>query len=185
MGADQRIVTFPGGGERYRLGEVSISHLEVVALAVTAAAVIALGLFFRFAKAGLAIRATALRQETSLAQGIKVGAIFALTWAMAGGLAAIAGTFVASDTAGMSQVSWLIALKALPAIILGGLDSLPGAVAGGLAVGLIESLTAVYQPSVAPFLGANFALVAPYALMFVVLLLKPYGLFGTREVERV
>ena len=104
---------------------------------------------------------------------------------IAGGLAAIAGTFVAAGTAGMEQTSWIIALKALPAIIIGGLDSIPGAVIGGLAVGLVESLTAIYQPDVAPWLGRNFSLVAPYALMLVVLLVRPYGLFGTKEVERV
>lgn len=131
------------------------------------------------------MRATALSQEISLAQGIRVGAMFALAWAIAGGLAAIAGTFVASTGAGLEQNTWVIALKALPAIIIGGMDSIPGAVVGGLAVGIIEQLAAVYQPGVAPWLGNNFALVAPYALMFVVLLIKPYGLFGTKEVERV
>lgn len=185
MGANPRIVTFPNGSRQYEFFGLSITHQRVALIAVTAITVVALVMFFRYAKAGLAMRATALNQETALAQGIRVGAIFALAWAIAGGLATIAGTFVAAGSAGMEQNTWIIALKALPAIIIGGLDSLPGAVIGGLAVGIVESLTAVYQPDVAPFLGANFALVAPYALMFLVLLVRPYGLFGTREVERV
>ncbi|WP_293780448.1 branched-chain amino acid ABC transporter permease [uncultured Aeromicrobium sp.] len=185
MGPNPRIVTFPDGSRQYEFLGLSITHQRVALIAVTAITVVALVLFFRYAKAGLAMRATALDQETALAQGIRVGAIFALAWAIAGGLATIAGTFVAAGSAGMEQNTWIIALKALPAIIIGGLDSLPGAVIGGLAVGIVESLTAVYQPDVAPFLGANFALVAPYALMFLVLLVRPYGLFGTREVERV
>lgn len=185
MGPDPRAVRFPNGSERYEFFGLSISHQRVALIAVTVVTVVALGLFFRYAKAGLAMRATALSQETALAQGIRVGAIFALAWAIAGGLAAIAGTFVATSGAGLEQNTWIIALKALPAIIIGGLDSVQGAVIGGLLVGLVESLTAVYQPDVAPWLGNNFALVAPYALMFVVLLIRPYGLYGTKEVERV
>lgn len=185
IGVNSKIVRYPDGNDRYSLGGVSISHQTVGLIAVTAVTVTALILFFRYSRTGLAMRATALDQETALAQGIRVGAIFALAWAIAGGLAAIAGTFVASGTAGMDQASWIIALKALPAIIIGGLDSLPGAVIGGLLVGITEALTAIYQPQYADFLGANFSLVAPYALMLLVLLVKPYGLFGTKEVERV
>lgn len=185
MGPDPRAITFPNGSDSYELGGVSLSHQRVALVVVTVVTVIALALFFRYAKAGLAMRATALDQETALAQGIRVGTIFALAWAIAGGLAAIAGTFVATSGAGLEQNTWIIALKALPAIIIGGLDSINGAVIGGLLVGLVESLTAVYQPDVAPWLGNNFALVAPYALMLVVLLIRPYGLFGTKEVERV
>lgn len=185
IGVQSRIIEYPGGAERYSLGGVSISHQRVGLIAVTAVTVAALAMFFQYSRTGLAMRATALDQETALAQGIRVGAVFALAWAIAGGLAAIAGTFVAAGNAGIEQTSWVIALKALPAIIIGGLDSVPGAVIGGLAVGIVEALTATFQPDVAPWLGANFSLVAPYALMFVVLLVRPYGLFGTKEVERV
>jgi branched-chain amino acid transport system permease protein len=185
IGVQSRIVEYPGGTERLTVGGVSISHQRLGLIAVTAVTVALLALFFRYSRTGLAMRATALDQETALAQGIRVGAVFALAWAIAGGLAAIAGTFVAAGNAGIEQTSWIIALKALPAIIIGGLDSVQGAVVGGLAVGVVEALTATFQPDVAPWLGANFALVAPYALMFVVLLVRPYGLFGTKEVERV
>lgn len=185
IGSQSRPVEYPGGSERFSLLGLSISHQRLGLIAVTAVTVVALALFFRYSRAGLAMRATAIDQETALAQGIRVGAIFALAWAIAGGLAAIAGTFVAAGAAGMDQNTWTIALKALPAIIIGGLDSVPGAVVGGLLVGITEAITAVYQPGYAPWLGTNFSLVVPYALMFVVLLVRPYGLFGTREVERV
>jgi branched-chain amino acid transport system permease protein len=185
IGVQSKIVEFPGGSERYALGGVSISRQTLGLVVVTALVVVGLLTFFRRSRAGLAMRATALDQETALAQGIKVGTMFALAWAIAGGLAAIAGTFVATQAAGIEQTTWIIALKALPAIIIGGLESINGAVIGGLAVGVVEALTAVYQPDVAPWLGANFSLVAPYALMFVVLLVRPYGLFGQKEVERV
>lgn len=185
IGVQSKIVEFPGGSDRYSLGGVSISRQTIGLMVVTALVVVGLLTFFRKSRTGLAMRATALDQETALAQGIKVGTMFALAWAIAGGLAAIAGTFVATQAAGIEQTTWIIALKALPAIIIGGLESINGAVIGGLAVGVVEALTAVYQPDVAPWLGANFALVAPYALMFAVLLVRPYGLFGQKEVERV
>lgn len=185
IGSQSRIVEYPSGGDRVSFLGVSIAQQRLGLIAVTAVTVVALALFFRYSRAGLAMRATAIDQETALAQGIRVGAIFALAWAIAGGLAAIAGTFVAAGAAGIDQGSWTIALKALPAIIIGGLDSVQGAVVGGLLVGIVEAVTASYQPTLAPWLGTNFSLVVPYALMFLVLLVRPYGLFGTKEVERV
>ena len=113
-----------------------------------------------------------------------MGLVFALSWAIAGALAAIAGVFVATG-AGVDQQLWIIALKALPVIILGGLDSLGGAVIGGLAVGVVESLVATYQGGHRALARRQLRLVTPYVLMLVVLLVRPYGLFGTREVERV
>jgi branched-chain amino acid transport system permease protein len=111
--------------------------------------------------------------------------MFGLSWAISGALAAIAGMLVATGGAGFSQNTSFVALKALPAIILGGLDSIPGAIVGGLVVGLTESYTKTYQPEFFPWMGANFDQVIPYVVMLVVLLIRPYGLFGTREVERV
>ncbi|GAA0200888.1 MULTISPECIES: branched-chain amino acid ABC transporter permease [unclassified Aeromicrobium] len=185
IGAQPKIVTYPSGSERLELLGLSISYQRIGLIAVTALCVVGLVVFFRATRTGLAMRATAIDQETALAQGIRVGTIFAIAWGIAGGLAAIAGTFVAAGAAGIEQTSWTIALKALPAIIIGGLDSVQGAVIGGLAVGIVEAITATYQPEYAPWLGTNFALVVPYALMFVVLLVRPYGLYGTKEVERV
>jgi branched-chain amino acid transport system permease protein len=185
IGSQPKIVSYPSGSERLRLFDLSISYQRIGLIAVTALCVVGLTVFFRATRTGLAMRATAIDQETALAQGIRVGTIFAIAWGIAGGLAAIAGTFVAAGAAGIEQTSWTIALKALPAIIIGGLDSVQGAVIGGLAVGVVEAITATYQPEYAPWLGTNFALVVPYALMFVVLLVRPYGLYGTKEVERV
>jgi hypothetical protein len=98
--------------------------------------------------------------------------------------AAVAGSLLAIS-AGVDRQIWIVALVALPAIILGGLDSLEGAVVGGLAVGVVESLVGTYQRDYAPWLGDNFAVVSPYVLMLLVLLAKPYGIFGTPEVRRV
>jgi branched-chain amino acid transport system permease protein len=184
IGLDVRQVGDPWGLDTVALLGVEVQERYLVMFLTTAVVVAVLFAFFRFSRVGLAMRAVAYDQEVAMAQGISVGSVFALSWAIAGGLAALAGVFVATG-AGVDQQLWIIALKALPAIILGGLDSLGGAVAGGLAVGVVESLVGTYQGDVAPWLGPNFALVAPYALMLVVLLVRPYGLFGSKEVERL
>lgn len=134
---------------------------------------------------GLAMRATSLDQETALAQGISVGRMFSISWALGGALAALAGALLASNGSVVQATDAMFALVALPAIIIGGLDSLKGAVIGGLVVGVAMALTKTYQPSLAPWLGTNVENVVPYALMLIVLLVRPYGLFGTREVHRV
>ncbi len=184
IGRDVRQVGDPWGLSTWEIGGVSIQQRYLAMMVTMAVVVTALFAFFTYTRTGLAMRATAFDQETALAQGISVGMVFALSWAIAGGLAALAGVFVGTG-AGIDQATWIIALKALPAIILGGLDSVGGAVAGGLAVGVVESLVGTYQGDLAPWLGNNFAVVSPYVLMLLVLLVRPYGLFGTREVIRV
>jgi branched-chain amino acid transport system permease protein len=154
-------------------------------IALTAAVVVAFFAFFRFSKLGVAMRATALDQEAALAHGISVRRVFAASWAIAAALAAIAGVTLASGAAALDPTIGLVALVAFPAMIVGGLDSPGGAVVGGLVIGLVQSLTAGYQADVAPWLGDNFGGVAPYAVLIVILLVRPYGLFGTHEVRRV
>jgi len=184
IGREVRQIGDPWRLDTFSVGGVPVQERYVAMVLTTAVIVTALFLFFRYTRIGLAMRATAFDQEVALAQGISVGAVFALSWAIAGALAAVAGTFVGTG-AGVDQQTWIVALVALPAIILGGLDSLPGAVIGGLAVGVVESLVGSYQRDIAPWLGDNFAVVSAYVLMLLVLLVKPYGLFGTPEVRRV
>lgn len=184
IGTDVRQVGDPWGFARISLFGVTVQERYIAMFVTTAVVITVLFAFFKYTRLGLATRAAAFDQETALAQGISVSSVFALAWAIAGGLAAVAGTFVATG-AGIDQQLWIIALKALPAIILGGLDSLGGAVIGGLGIGVVESLVATYQLDYAPWLGDNFSVVSPYVVMLLVLLVKPYGLFGTREVERV
>jgi branched-chain amino acid transport system permease protein len=103
---------------------------------------------------------------------------------IAGGLAALAGMFVGTGR-GIDQQTAFIALKALPAVILGGIDSIQGAVLGALVIGIFEGLSNTYQTQYLSFLGENFSQVVPYVILLLVLLLRPYGLFGTPEIERV
>lgn len=166
-------------------GGVQIYENAIARFVIALAAIGILGLWLTRSKLGLAMRATSLDQETALAQGINVGRIFSISWAIGGGMAALAGALLAANGSVVQATDALFALVALPAIIIGGLDSLKGAVFGGLIVGVAMALTKTYQPQFAPWLGANFENVIPYLLMLVVLLIRPYGLFGTREVQRV
>ncbi|HYZ93976.1 MAG TPA: branched-chain amino acid ABC transporter permease [Actinomycetota bacterium] len=185
IGIDLRQVGDPWGLRRFRAGGVVIFHSDVAKLAMALLVVAGLVCMFRFTRAGLAMRATSFDQEVALAQGIPVGRMFAISWALAGGLAAVAGAFIGTGGSGVDQTTGLVALKALPAIILGGLDSIPGAIIGGAMIGLAEAYTKTYQPGNFGFLGANFDQVVPYIVMLIVLLIRPYGIFGTEEVERV
>lgn len=185
IGNGQRSVGDPWGLDRFDVGGVTIFHTDVAKVVIAALAVAGLTAFFRYTRWGLAMRATAFSQETALAQGIPVGRMFAMSWAIAGGLAAIAGVLVGTGGAGFDQSTAFLALKALPVIILGGLDSIRGAIIGGIAIGLAEAYTKAYQPDHAAFLGDNFDQVVPYLVMLLVLLVRPYGLFGTPEVQRV
>lgn len=184
VGTQVRSIGDPWGLKTFEIAGVVIQQRYIARLLIGAAVVGLLLAFFRYTRIGLAMRATALDQEVAMAQGVPVATVFALSWAIAGGLAALAGTFIGLGS-GIDQQSAFVALKALPAIILGGLDSIQGAVIGGLLVGLIEGYSLTYQGQYAAFLGDNFSQVVPYLLMLVVLLVRPFGLFGTPEVERV
>ena len=183
IGLNVRYVGDPWGVNTVTIFGLAVQTRHIAMLVTTAFLVAALFAFFRYTRTGLAMRAAAYDQEAALAQGVSVGTVFALSWFLAGVLAAVAGTFAAVGES-VNEGLWLIALVALPVIILGGLDSLPGAVIGGLAVGIVQELTATYQGYL-PWLGANFSVITPYLVMMLILLLRPYGLFGTREVERV
>ena len=188
IGANPKQMGDPFGFESFSVGGANISQRDVAALAVGLVVFAVLFAFFKYSRLGLAMRAAAFDQEVALAQGINVGTVFAVSWAMAAALAALAGAFLFGES-GVDQLGWVKAFKALPAIILGGLDSVGGALICGLSVGLVEALFNTYQGDGAGqflgFLGSNFAGVSPYVLMLLVLMFRPYGLFGTPEIERV
>lgn len=184
IGLGARPISNPWGLERATFFGLKVQERHLVMMAVLIVLLTGLLLFYRYTRFGLAMRAASFDQEAALTQGISVGSVFAMSWAMAGALAAVAGTLLATN-AGVDRQLWIVALVALPAIIVGGLDSLPGAVIGGLAVGVVESMVGSYQRDLAPWLGDNVASVSPYVLMLLVLLVKPYGIFGTAEVRRV
>jgi branched-chain amino acid transport system permease protein len=175
----------PWGIRTVDVGGVSLAVGDLWTLGLAAVALAGFFAFFRYSRYGLAMRATAFDQEAALAQGISARRVFALSWAIAGAVAALAGVTLASGSSGVEPAIGFIALAAFPAMILGGLDSPVGAVVGGLVIGVTQTLTAGYQPDHAAWLGDNFHVVMPYVVMVLILLVRPYGLFGTPEVERV
>jgi branched-chain amino acid transport system permease protein len=184
-GPEQLDMRAPFAGTTTEVGGVVLAHRELWSIGITVVVLIAFFLFFRYSSLGLAMRATALDQEAAMAQGINPRVVFRTSWAIAGTVAALAGVMLASGPAALNPSIGLIALAAFPAMILGGLDSPLGAVVGGLIIGLVQQFTALLQPEYAPWLGTSFERVSPYLVMIVILLVRPYGLFGTKEVRRV
>lgn len=185
IGPDILTVGDPWGLERLEFGTIAIFQVDVAKIVLSLGAIAAVGLLLKRSRIGLAMRATSLDQETALAQGVDVGRMFSLAWAMSAGLAALAGMLIGTGAGGVEATTALVALKALPVIILGGIDSIQGSVVAGLVIGVAESLARAYQPEYAPWLGANFDIIVPYLILIVSLMVRPYGLFGTPEVQRV
>ena len=185
IGTQPRPVGAPWGLNVIDLGWVRIAWSEVIQIVVTIVLLIAIAFFLR-SRTGVAMRATAFDQETARAQGVNVGRVFSVAWAIAAFLAAVAGLFYSvfpRRATGVDQATAFIAFRAFPAVIIGGLDSIPGAVVGGFAVGIAESAANTYVT--ADFLGNGFPGIVGYLLMMVVLLVRPYGLLGTPEIRRV
>jgi len=169
----------------FNMGGVHFGTNDVLTIIVTVLLCSALFYFFRFTKYGLAMRATAIDQEAALVMGINIRTVYALAWGIAAAIATIAGVFLAIDSLAIDPTLGGTALLAFPAIILGGIDSVSGAVVGGIIIGLAQVVTAGYESRFANVLGAGFHEITPYLIMILVLLIRPYGLFGTRKVERI
>jgi branched-chain amino acid transport system permease protein len=175
----------PWGSKLVTIGGFTVPQSRIAAIVV---AIVLMALFFaafKFSSWGVATRAAAEDGEAAALMGIRLGRVSMLSWVIAGVLAAIAAIFlVAFPTPGLTNTTGLIAFRAFPAAILGGLDSTAGAVVGGIVVGLAETLTSGYEDKF-PFLGGGFGSIMPYLVMILVLLWRPSGLFGTREIARV
>jgi branched-chain amino acid transport system permease protein len=185
IGTQPRPLGAPWGLAVIDLGWVRIAWSEVIQIVVTILLLGAIAYFLR-SRTGVAMRATAFDQETARAQGVNVGRVFSVAWAIAAFLAAVAGLFYSifpRRATGVDQATAFIAFRAFPAVIIGGLDSIPGAVVGGFAVGIAESAANTYLTF--DFLGNGFPGIVGYLLMMVVLLIRPYGLMGTPEIRRV
>jgi branched-chain amino acid transport system permease protein len=175
----------PWGSGVVTLGGLTIPQTRIAALVVGLALIACFFVWFKFSVWGVAMRATAEDHETAALMGIPGGRISAASWAVAGGLAAVAGLFVTMfPSPGLEPTTSAVALRAFPAAIIGGLDSTGGAVVGGLVIGVTEVLTQGYEGHLT-FLGLGFHAVMPYLVMVLVLLVRPTGLFGTRELHRV
>ena len=158
---------FPSYGNfgSFNVAGLTIKYLEVTALITALMLIFILSIFFKRSKYGIAMRATSLDQEAALAQGINVGRVFGLVWFIAGLLAAFAGFFITGGFNTLTNTSFISALRALPAVVIGGLDSITGAVIGSLIIGLTQAYVAYYQFDIESAynikLGNGFSIVAP------------------------
>ncbi len=173
-------VSLPIPLEPILLSGVLVSPNEIVAGGIAILGVAAVSLFYQKTRVGLALRAVADDQTAAMAMGINLGRYFAITWILAGIIAVAGGTLWSFNFGGGVSLV-LVGLKVFPIVILGGLDSIPGVVVGGIFIGLLESLAAAYLD---PLLKGAISNVAPYAVLLTVLMLRPQGLFGREVAER-
>jgi len=180
-GADTKPLVLPIGDEPILLGPLFIPPIQLVGATVSLLFLGLFGWFFLKSRKGIAMRAVADSQQVAMAMGINVERYFALAWAMTGVVSALGGV-IWGNMLGVDVHLSLVGLKVFPVVILGGLDSIPGAIVGGLIVGLVENVAAGY---IDPFVGGGTKDFAPYVVMIIALMVRPYGIFGKQIIERV
>ncbi|MGO0121988.1 branched-chain amino acid ABC transporter permease [Desulfothermobacter acidiphilus] len=180
-GTDTRVFPPIFPQEPITLCGVSISAVYLWSLGLALLLLFLLTLFFKYTTTGIAMRAVADDQQASLSVGINVKRIFGLTWAIAAVVAAVGGILLGNIN-GVNASLAALGLKVLPVVILGGLESIPGAVVGGFIIGLLESFVGGYLD---PLVGGGLREVVPFIVLLLVLLVRPYGLFGEEIIERV
>ncbi|MBO8163757.1 MAG: branched-chain amino acid ABC transporter permease [Brevibacillus sp.] len=164
-----------------QIGPVVVAQVYLWSLLTVLALLAVFTLFFKYSKMGIAMRATADDQQAALSMGISVKKVFAATWAISAIVSAVGGVLLGNIN-GVNSSLAAIGLKVLPVALLGGLDSVPGAIVGGFIIGILESLAGGYLDQ---YLGGGVKEVVPFVVLVLILMLKPYGLFGKREIERV
>jgi branched-chain amino acid transport system permease protein len=168
--------------EPIHLGPVPIAQGYLYAVACAALLLVLLTLFFHYSRTGLALRATASNQQTALSMGISVKRMFAVSWAIAAVVSAIGGILLAAIRGGVDMSLAHMGLKVLPVVILGGLDSIVGAIVGGLIIGILENISGGYLD---PLVGGGIKEVVPYIVLVLILMIRPAGLFGKKRIDRV
>ena len=181
FGHDNYVFPSPFPKEPMNLAGITLSMTQIWVMISTALLVLIFFIFFKYSRMGLAMRGTANNQETALLMGISTKRVFAMVWGIAFVTAAIAGIFLANVMVVNIGLTFT-AISAFPAIILGGLESIPGAIIGGLVIGVIENMAGGYLDQM---IGGGVKDVTPFVVLFLMLMFKPYGLFGKKEIERV
>ena len=180
-GAGTKSLPLPISEEPIILGPLFIPPIQLVGAGVSLLFLAGFTWFFLKSRRGIAMRAVADNQQVAMAMGINVERYFGLAWAMTGIVSALGG-IVWGNLLGVDVQLSLVGLKVFPVVILGGLDSIPGAIVGGLIVGLVENLAAGY---IDPYVGGGTKDFAPYVLMIIALMVRPYGIFGKAIIERI
>jgi len=178
FGAEPRANGDPWGASVLHVGGLSLLWVQVWTIVAAVLLVVVFWLFNRHTKWGLAMRSAAADPEAALAVGIPLGRVYGTAWVMAGIVAAVGGVFLGAYPNSVTPALSDVGLLAFPAIILGGLESTTGAVVGGFVIGVVYEMSQGYE-------GTNFAQVAPFIVMILVLLVRPQGLFGSRAAERL
>jgi branched-chain amino acid transport system permease protein len=181
FGAETRSIVLPISDEPIAFGPFSLPPVQLVGAFLSLAFLGAFTWFFLKSRMGVAMRAVADNQQVAMAMGINVERYFAIAWGLAGVVSALGG-LAWGALLGVDVHLALIGLKVFPVVILGGLDSIIGAIVGGLIVGVVENLAAGYLD---PLVGGGTKDFAPYLLMILMLMVRPYGIFGKRRIERV
>ena len=177
FGPQGRSLTTPMPTGVLMLGSVRISYLHLTAALVSWACMAGFGLFFRFTSVGLLMRASADSHEAAVVSGVNVNTMNRLAWAIGSTLAAIGGLFLGQLQIASTELEG-IGLLALPAVVIGGMQSIPGAIVGGLLVGIIEQMASTY-------ISPKSSDIVIYVLLLLILMVRPWGLFGQRELGRV
>jgi branched-chain amino acid transport system permease protein len=180
-GAETKPLALPIPDEPFVWGPLFVPPIQLLGALVSLAFLAIFGWFFLKSRKGIAMRAVADNQQVAMAMGINVERYFALAWAMTGVVSALGG-IVWGNLLGVDVHLALVGFKVFPVVILGGLDSIPGAILGGLIVGIVENVAAGY---IDPSVGGGTKDFAPYVLMILALMVRPYGMFGKRIIERV
>ena len=181
FGAETRALSLPISDEPILIGPISLPPVQLVGAALSLAFLAGFGWFFLKSRMGVAMRAVADNQQVAMAMGIHVERYFAIAWGLAGIVSALGG-IAWGALLGVDVFLALVGLKVFPVVILGGLDSVLGAIVGGLIIGVVENLAAGYLD---PLVGGGTKDFAPYVLMIVMLMIRPYGIFGKARIERV
>lgn len=164
-----------------KIGGVILTPVYLWSFVIVIALLILFTLFFKYSKMGIAMRAVADDQQAALSMGISVKSVYAATWAIASVVAAVGGVLLGNIN-GVSASMAMIGLTVLPVVILGGLDSIPGAIVGGFIIGVLQSLAGGYLD---PLVGGGLKEVVPFIVVVLILMVKPNGLFGKGGIERV
>ncbi|MCZ7561810.1 MAG: branched-chain amino acid ABC transporter permease [Burkholderiaceae bacterium] len=175
--ADPRLLPSFMPSDPVMIGEAFVSPKVFYGFLVASGLIAAVLAVFRFWRGGVALRATASDQAAAYSMGINVPRVFSLSWTVAGMIGAVAGIVVGA-IGGISSTMGIFGLTVLVVVIFGGLDSIAGALVGGLFIGLVEALAGA-------FLGGEFKVLSTFVLLVLILMVRPYGLFGTREIERL
>jgi branched-chain amino acid transport system permease protein len=185
-GADLKFMPAPFGNTVYHLGSVAFARQDIGTLLVTIVSVLLLWVLFKFTKLGLAMRAAALRPASAALVGVRVNRMLAIGWGLAAVLGAVAGLMTEPTVFLQPTMMQAVLLYAFAAAVLGGLESPAGAVIGGLLLGVFLNLVGYYfGDKYSHFASSELRLPIAFAVLLIVLLVKPHGLFGRKQVRRV